>query len=60
MGGRSGSLLEMLVASSVTEDITRQATCPVVWAEEYEEGESMLARLIAPSAPDSGRNGHGV
>ena len=48
MGGRSGSFLEMLAASSVTEDITRQAKCPVVWVEEYEESESMLARLLRP------------
>ncbi len=51
MGGRSGSMLEMLAASSVTEDITRRAPCPVVWVEEYEEAESMLARLLIPPRP---------
>jgi nucleotide-binding universal stress UspA family protein len=53
MGGRSGTLLEMLAASSVTEDITQQLTCPVIWAEEYEESESMLARLMKPPEPET-------
>jgi amino acid transporter/nucleotide-binding universal stress UspA family protein len=53
MGGRSGSLLELLVASSVTEDITNRVACPVIWVEEYEESESMLARLIRRSAPET-------
>jgi amino acid transporter/nucleotide-binding universal stress UspA family protein len=46
MGGRSGSFWEMMAAGSVTEAITHGARCPVVWAEEYEEGGSMLARLL--------------
>jgi amino acid transporter/nucleotide-binding universal stress UspA family protein len=49
MGGRTGSLWEMLAASSMTEDITRQATCPVIWAEEYEESRSLLTRLLQSS-----------
>ncbi|MGA2327180.1 MAG: amino acid permease [Bryobacteraceae bacterium] len=49
MGGRTGSFWEMLAASSMTEDITRQARCPVVWAEEYEESKSFLARLLSRS-----------
>ncbi len=46
MGGRTGSFWEMLAAASLTEDITRQARCPVVWVEEYEESESLLARAL--------------
>jgi len=46
MGGRTGSFWEMLAAASLTEDITRQARCPVVWVEEYEETESLLARAL--------------
>lgn len=52
MGGRSGTFWEMLIAGSLTEDITRRAACPVVWVEEYEESASLLARLLGRSRID--------
>ncbi len=58
MGGRTGSFWEMLAASSLTEDITRQANCPVVWAEEYEESKPLIARLLSRSDEERSVGSH--
>ncbi len=46
MGGRTGSVWEIALGSSLSEEITQQVHCPVLWLEEYEEEESMLARIL--------------
>jgi len=49
MGGRSGDLLELLIAGSLTQNITEEIHCPVLWVKEYEERQSFLASIIRPN-----------
>ncbi len=46
MGGRTGTIWELLLGSSLSEEITRGVSCPVLWIEEFEEQPSILARLF--------------
>jgi len=46
MGGRTGDFLELLLGQSLTQEITEQAPCPVLWLKEYEEPESFWAGLF--------------
>jgi len=46
MGGRSGDFIELLLAKSLTREITEKAECPVLWVKEYEERESFWRALI--------------
>ncbi len=46
MGGRSGDFMELLLASSLTQEITEQAHCPVVWVKEYEERKSLWRMIL--------------
>ena len=46
MGGKSGDFAELLFARSLTNEITEQASCPVLWLKEYEEKESFLISLF--------------
>lgn len=41
MGGRSGGLMGLLFGQSLTQEITLQAACPVLWVNEYEESVSL-------------------
>jgi hypothetical protein len=46
MGGRTGSIAEIVLGSSLSEEITQQVRCPVLWLEEYEVEESLLGRAL--------------
>lgn len=48
MGGRTGSALQLLLGQSLTQEITEQSACPVLWLTEYEEPESFWAALFRP------------
>ncbi len=50
MGGRSGDFMELILASSLTQEITEQAHCPVVWVKEYEERESLWRMIFSQSS----------
>jgi len=52
MGGKSGDFLELLMGRSLSQDITEQSRCPVLWFKEYEEVESFWASLIKPHAKE--------
>jgi len=54
MGGRTGDFLELLIGRSLTQEITDQARCPVLWLKEYEERESLWVSLISPRLEDRG------
>jgi amino acid transporter/nucleotide-binding universal stress UspA family protein len=46
MGGRTGDFLELLLAKSLSQEITETVKCPVLWVKEYEERESFWAYLF--------------
>lgn len=46
MGGRSGEFLQLLLAKSLTQEITEQVHCPVLWLKEYEEIEPFWQTLF--------------
>ena len=48
MGGRSGEFLGLLVGQSLTQEITEQSACPVLWVNEYEERSSFWKALFRP------------
>ncbi|MDD4050577.1 MAG: universal stress protein [candidate division Zixibacteria bacterium] len=45
MGGRSGDIIELLLAKSLSQEITLRAGCPVLWVREYEEKRSFWRSL---------------
>ncbi|SYZ72121.1 Cationic amino acid transporter [Candidatus Zixiibacteriota bacterium] len=47
MGGRSGDLFELLLARSLSEEITLRVSCPVLWAREYVERKSFWGSLLS-------------
>jgi amino acid transporter/nucleotide-binding universal stress UspA family protein len=56
MGGKSGDFLELLIGQSLSQDITEQSRCPVLWFKEYEAVESFWASLIKPHAKEEVRH----
>ncbi len=48
MGARSGDFLELLLAQSLTQEITERVKCPVLWVKEYEEKRSFWMSLLRP------------
>jgi nucleotide-binding universal stress UspA family protein len=48
MGGRSGDFIELLLSKSLSQAITENVKCPVIWAREYEERGSFWASLLKP------------
>jgi amino acid transporter/nucleotide-binding universal stress UspA family protein len=48
MGGRTGDFLELLFAKSLSQEITEQVKCPVLWVKEYQEPRSLWATLLKP------------
>jgi basic amino acid/polyamine antiporter, APA family len=48
MGARSGDFIELLMAQSLTQEITERVKCPVLWVKEYEEKRSFWASLLKP------------
>lgn len=48
MGGRTGDFMELLLAKSLTREITEQVKCPVLWVKEYEEREYFWSTLLRP------------
>jgi basic amino acid/polyamine antiporter, APA family len=46
MGARSGDFLELLLARSLTQEITERVRCPVLWVKEYEEQRSFWSSLL--------------
>jgi basic amino acid/polyamine antiporter, APA family len=48
MGARSGDFIELLLAQSLTQEITERAKCPVLWVKEYEEKRSFWTSLLRP------------
>ncbi len=49
MGGRSGGFLGLLLGQSLTQEITEQSACPVLWVKEYEEHRSFWNTLFMPA-----------
>lgn len=58
MGGRSGRFLGLLFGQSLTQEITEQAACPVLWINEYEPQESFWTRFMKPLGKE-GTHRHG-
>jgi nucleotide-binding universal stress UspA family protein len=50
MGGRSGDFLGLLFGQSLTQEITAQSACPVLWVTEYEEHPSFWTGLFSGPA----------
>jgi amino acid transporter/nucleotide-binding universal stress UspA family protein len=48
MGGRSGEFIGLLFGQSLTQEITEQSACPVLWVNEYEERTSFWKALFGP------------
>ena len=48
MGGRSGDFMELLLGRSLTQEITEQSPCPVLWVKEYEERKPFWRTLLSP------------
>lgn len=48
MGGRSGEFFRLLLGQSLTQEITEQSACPVLWVNEYEERFSFWKTLFTP------------
>ncbi len=48
MGGRSGEFIGLLFGQSLTQEITEQSKCPVLWVNEYEEQPSFWSLLFKP------------
>jgi amino acid transporter/nucleotide-binding universal stress UspA family protein len=48
MGGRSGEFFGLLFGQSLTQEITEQSSCPVLWVNEYEEQLSFWTLLFKP------------
>jgi amino acid transporter/nucleotide-binding universal stress UspA family protein len=46
MGARSGDFLELLLAQSLTQEITERVRCPVLWVKEYEEKRPFWLSLM--------------
>jgi len=58
MGGRTGDFMELLFATkSLTQEITEQVGCPVLWAKEYEEKESFWSAMLKPRKEGGQRDG---
>jgi basic amino acid/polyamine antiporter, APA family len=57
MGGRSGDFIDLLFARSLTQEITEQVACPVLWVKEYEERKSFWAGMLR--SPEKGESNHG-
>lgn len=50
MGGKTGDVIELLLAESLTRQITERAQCPVLWLREYEERVSFWSSLFKPES----------
>jgi nucleotide-binding universal stress UspA family protein len=48
MAGRAGDFLELLFAKSLSQEITEQVKCPVLWVKEYQEPRSLWSTLLKP------------
>ncbi|MBE0646063.1 MAG: amino acid permease [Bacteroidetes bacterium] len=48
MGGRSGDFFSLVFGQSLTQDITENVHCPVLWVKEYEEPVPFWKALITP------------
>jgi amino acid transporter/nucleotide-binding universal stress UspA family protein len=48
MAGRAGDFLELLFTKSLSQEITEQVKCPVLWVKEYQEPRSLWATLLKP------------
>lgn len=46
MGGRSGDAFQLMFARSLSQQITEQVDCPVLWVKEYEERRSLWSSLL--------------
>lgn len=52
MSGRSGDFLELLLRRSLVQEITEDASCPVLWVKEYEEKRSFWKSLLTPQGKE--------
>jgi amino acid transporter/nucleotide-binding universal stress UspA family protein len=48
MGGRTGGFLQLLLGQSLSQEITENAHCPVLWLIEFEEKQSLWAAMFKP------------
>jgi amino acid transporter/nucleotide-binding universal stress UspA family protein len=48
MAGRTGDFLELLFAKTLSQEITEQVKCPVLWLKEYQEPRSFWATFLKP------------
>jgi amino acid transporter/nucleotide-binding universal stress UspA family protein len=46
MAGRTGDFIELLFAKTLSQEITEQVKCPVLWLKEYQEPRSFWATLL--------------
>ena len=46
MGGKTGDFLELLLGRSLAQEITEEASCPVLWVKEFEEREPLWKLLL--------------
>jgi amino acid transporter/nucleotide-binding universal stress UspA family protein len=46
MAGRTGDFLELLFAKTLSQEITEQVKCPVLWVKEYQEPRSLWTTLL--------------
>jgi nucleotide-binding universal stress UspA family protein len=54
MAGRTGDFLELLFAKTVSQEITEQVKCPVLWVKEYQEPKSLWRTLLKPYGKGEG------
>jgi len=57
MGARTGDFIELLLGKSLTQSITENVKCPVIWTKEYEERESFWTSLFKPIRVSGGQDG---
>lgn len=48
MAGRTGDFLELLFRRSLSQEITEEVACPVLWVKEYEERPPLWSVLFSP------------
>ncbi len=58
MAGRTGDFLELLLRRSLSQEITEEVACPVLWVKEYEERPSFWSVLFSPMKKE-GEESHG-
>lgn len=53
MGGQTGDFLELLLRRSLTQEITEESHCPVLWVKEYEPQKSFWKSLFTSNIKEA-------